>query len=471
MSAWLFAVVLVAAQDQAGIQWRGIVPPTLTAPSRAIWIADDASQDGRCALVSPRQWACVGLGDAPRGVLIIVGADGVVRVNVGPSMAGSGAVRRWGRVVVVTDGGINPDDLAQVSLEPWKPNRSRVRPRAMRFGRVREPAMDIVRVSNRMFWVAGNDVDTDTFLELDGPTVGSARLPASELMNGAPDLPLYLSAVAPASLTGRVQSSDGRDVDDVAVEIFEPLSLVPDQRSEQLESLPLIQRAETRTDRNGAFTVDRLVSVPLLAIVNDPVRGRGAALVHVFGESIVVRLVQPVRATGRVLRHHIPVDGARVRFVPDADAYSSSGDPNDLLTGEQTTGGDGAFELPLPSIRSGAIQITAPDGTTARVVPSMLPMSKTVALGDIELPDHRRIALRLVDASGCLLAAVGPLGRLGMTTVQALPIGDLRIVDFPEPGEWALTIVCDRIRHAIDPPIIDVTPGGPERTVDVRVVR
>ena len=131
----------------------------------------------------------------------------------------------WGRVVQIIAGGAAPEDLHDLELTAWKPERSRTRPQTRRFAAIKDEDVHPVRLSDTSFWVAGNAGDPDAFLALGGPAIGSSRLSTRFLSEGAPDDIVYLPAVLPSTVSGRVHGAHGEDADGAEVELLERLEL------------------------------------------------------------------------------------------------------------------------------------------------------------------------------------------------------------------------------------------------------
>jgi hypothetical protein len=234
----------------------------------------------------------------------------------------------------------------------------------------------------------------------------------------------------------------------------------------------MIRTATTRAGDDGTFSFERLGSGPFVIMVTDPDRGRGITIVRSIGEPVVVRLSPPLRATGRVLRHQLPVAGARLRFVPDADAFRSSTDGRDLASQEEVSGSDGRFELALPPLRSGMLQVIAPDGATVRVPVVGDGADHRLTLGDITLPDPRRVTVRVLGGDACVLFVAGPVGHLGMTVLRESAASDnLHWFDVPEAGEWALDADCQGRPAKVDPAVFAVSVERSDVMVDVQIIR
>jgi hypothetical protein len=206
-------------------------------------------------------------------------------------------------------------------------------------------------------------------------------------------------------------------------------------------------------------------------VASHPVLGSGAAWIDLDGPPVDLELTPPPRATGRALKHGLPVPNARVRFLPDSGAWAASVDPGEHITRESKTADDGRFAIPLPQKRAGSIQILLDDGSGVRVAVPDLKTKGDLLLGDIAVPDPRRLVVRLFDGLSCKVVAVGPLGALGLKTVQASSQTAVFELELPDSGEWNLNADCGGTIYAIVPPLVSVPADGEPPAVDARVIR
>lgn len=445
----------------------GRVPLAFNGIGRAVWVpADTGAGDVTCALVAA-EWSCENISDGVRGVVILVG-DGVVSaVAVGlPPIDPAPAA--WGRVVRVTAGGASPDDLHDLTMAAFRPERSRVRLQTRRFAAVQDDDVHVWKVTDATFWVAGGEADPNAFLELKGPDVGDRRLAVQRLREGPPDESFYLAAAMPASLGGRVHDARGLAADAAEIELWELLQ--PDQRPPRFDdSVPLIRRATASASIDGAFRFDRVTGEVALITASHPTLGAGRVWITEPGPPVDLELVPPTRATGRVVKRSLPVAGALLRFVPDADAFVASADPMDYVSREVRTADDGTFSLPLPAKHAGTVLVVLDDGARARVSVSGAPTKGDIVLGDIAIPDSVHLTVRLLDGSGCAVVALGPLGPLGLARVRAESATTVYELDLPEAGVWSLNAECADKAYGLDPPIVVVLPDGTPTSVDARL--
>lgn len=472
--AMLLALAAACAGSQdLGTARSGPIPTSLTAPSRVVWIAqDDREPPAECSLLQPSTWACQSPSPDSRGVVVIVDAqEGVAAIPVGLAAADAiPVVRTWGRVVRLTPGGVPQEDLHDVKVSAWRPLRPASRLLTQRFSATEEPGITVLRLSDEAFWIAGSEVDPDAYLRIDGPALASARLAVAGLQDGPPEFPVFADVSPPASIRGRVVDGRGQDVENAIVELWAPLRPWEDLKEEDEAGRLLLRWAVIRSDPQGRFDFPRMAPGQYEVFAFHGSAGRGTATVSSLAEPVVLKLKPPAVATGRVLRHGLAVVAARVRFVPDATALSESTDPTGHVSEEASTNDDGRFLLPLPPVRRGVVQVSAPDGSVVRVPLPATPGASRVSLGDIPLPDKRTAILRLMDPRDCDVAAAGPLGELGLTMVRATRestgIFQLQV---PEAGTWILDVQCGDRSYDVEPPALVVPAGGPDVTVDIRL--
>lgn len=474
MRVMLLVLAAACAGDQGlGTLRSGPVPTSLPAPSRVVWIAqDDREPPPECSLPQPSAWVCQSLSPNSRGLVVIVGAqEGVAAIPIGLGDANATpVVRAWGRVVRLTPGGVPQEDLHDVRVSAWRPLRPRSRLLTQRFSAAEELRITVVRLSDEVFWVAGNAVDPDAYLRIDGPALASARLAVAGFPDGPPEFPVFADVSPPVSIRGRVVDGHGQDVENAVVELWAPLRPWEGHRGESEAGKNLLQWATIRSDREGRFDFPRMAPGQYEIFAFHASAGRGAATVLSVAEPVLLKLKPPAVATGRVLRHGLAVEAARVRFVPDVAALSESTDPAAHVSEEASTDTDGRFLLPLPPVRKGAVQVNAPDGSVLRVPLPPAPGSTSVSLGDITLPDKRTVFLRLMGPLDCKVAAAGPLGELGLTMVHATSesAGTYQL-QLPEAGIWILEVQCHGRGYDVEPPAFVVPADGPDVTVDIRL--
>ena len=380
---------------------------------------------------------------------------------------------QWGRLVRVEAGSAGTDDLHDLSLSPWTPERSAVRAKLQTFRARHDDSVRVLKLSPTVFWVTGAaTVDPDAFIALAGPDIGAVHVAIARLLEDSSENPHVIQAQIRQSIVGRIRNVRGEEVVPAAVEVLRPLRSDSDRPN---AATPVIAVAAAAADANGSFVFDGIVEPPLLVTAASPVDGRGSAWVVNAGPPVVLDLTPPLRVRGRVLRNLVPLAGARLRFVPNGQAWASSVDPAAHLTDERVSANDGLFEIVLPEQATGELQIVAAGGAVARVpILDASNRTRTIELGDVTIPDPRRIIVRLLEplqSPPCDLLAIGPLGSLGMHTVRAFSVVNVYTLDLPENGQWTFSAECGGRIQSVTPMIATLQRAASDaavETIDVR---
>jgi hypothetical protein len=444
------------------------------ASSRAVWIAAGTGDAAPCAVEDGR-WRCP-RPDAARGIVVLIGDDRVRIVSADGVDGVDPSTAQWGRLVRVEAGGAAINDVHDLVVSAWTPERSAVRTNLKRFRALRDQSVHVLKLAPTVFWVAGAAaIDPDAFLAIEGPHVGALHVATSRLREDAPEVPFVIQAPMRLSIAGRVRNARGEDVT-ASVELLRPLRAGSDRPPDA--ETPVIAVASAIADADGSFVFDGTVDAPLLVAAASPVDGRGSAWVMDTGPPVVIDLIPPLRAHGRVLRHRMPLAGARIRFVPNIQAWGASVNPAANLAAETASADDGVFEIVLPEQSTGELQIVAADGVAARVPIADAPVrARTIELGDVVILDPRRIVVRLLEplqSPPCDLLAIGPLDRLGMQIVRASSSVNVYTLDLPESGRWTFSADCGGHIQSVAPTIATVPSAASDSgvpTIDLRFVR
>jgi hypothetical protein len=473
-SASLLTMALVLTLQNPSVQTlRGRAGAAVGSEWRVVWVAADdgaSAPETHCQAVSSADWRC-DLAEGARGVVAVVGAQDVAGFVIGPQDGGAPTrtVGQWARLLRLIPTSVSLDDCRLAQAAAWTIQKSPVRQRSRRFVQVPNSGVQVVGISPTAFWISGTQSDRDGFIEVQGPGIATIRIRSEALQAGPPDEPFLAYVGLPMSITGRVRTSDGHSAEAVDVELLETLA-ADSAESDRGDSSEFISRARTRTDESGSFLFDGLDQGRYEIVASHVTQGRGVASLKSMSDPVVITLVQPARATGRVLQHGLPAIGARVRFVPEPAAWMSSTDATALISPEVGTDTTGAFELWLPPEHVGELQVIGRNGALTRVrLPSTAP-NGDFHLGDVLLPDPHHLVVRLLANAPCELYATGPLGSLGLTTVHAERGSNAYWFDVPEPGSWAFSAECGPIALEIDPPAVTVPSEGPDVTIDVYLV-
>lgn len=435
-------------------------------PSRVLFVpADDSPVVAGCDLQG-RRWVCATVAAGSRGLVVLIGLDSVAAFAAG---ADGQPVSRgaWGRVIQVSPGAVTSAELHDLDLSAWKPDRPRLRPHARQFMVTADEGVLVVRLSDHRFWVSGRLTDPDAFLLVEGPAIGSQRLPTARLPEEPVEQIVYVNAGAPTPLQGFVQGSRGEAADGAAVDLMELLEWSADPRL--ADDTPVIYRASTSASADGSFRFDRVTGGPFRVSTRHAQLGRAAVWTTSAAAPISIKLLPMPRVSGRVVRQRLPLAGARVRFVPDIATWTAAANPADLIALETTSEDDGAFVVGVPAARPGTIQILAADGAGVRVAVPVV-RSGDLSIGDVAILDGPSLLIRVVDGEGCDLVAAGPLGSLGLVMVRSSTGAELYRLDLPERGTWALTAECSGQLVPVEPAVV-AAPADSQEPLDLRVIR
>jgi len=446
----------------------GTASSALGTLSRVVWLSTETPRDDvRCWIEVEQHWTCTGLSSSAHGIVVILGSERLAAVAVGVNPIDP-TPAAWGRLVRVTPGGADPDDLRGLVLVARRPERSPSRPQTRRLTAIEDTTVRVAKVSETAFWVSGADVDPDAFLALDGPAIGGQRLLTETLGESPPDEVLLWPAAAASAIVGRVQGAHG-EADRVDVQLWE---LLPSQGGLPRldEDTPALRRRTMVTDDEGMFRFEGVAGGPFLLVAAHDTLGTARRWIRELGPFVDLELTPPGRVVGRVLRRGLPAPLASIRFIPDVDAFASSADPSDFIARDTRSVSDGRFVLPLPRRHAGVVQIVTDDGAAVRVkVQDGGPPE--IQLGDVAIPDARHLTVRVLDAAACALVAVGPLDALGLSIVRATSGTGVYEIDLPEAGTWTLVADCGGTSRAIDPPIVVVPADRAAPPVDARVTK
>jgi len=447
----------------------GVVPAGLTAPARIEWVSANPTSLVICSLQEARQWTCTGDVSAG-GVIVIAGENGVAYSINRRGADAAMTVRRFGRLLATTAGTAGGSG-APVTVSVATVDRPPLRPHATRLFTKPVDNVDIVTVSRDSVWIAWDEADADAFLTVNADDLATSRIRLQLVADGDAAVPFVLAPALPITLTGRVENRRGVALDATEVELAEFLEEPPvDASDADLLTLPMVQTRRAITTDAGEFAFDRLGAGPLVVSVIDATRGRARIVIRSALNPVTIRVSPPPLATGRVLSHDVPVPGARVRFVPNVQTLIAALDIRDSAAVTVQSDEEGRFSLALPPATDGTVQVIGLDGNTTRLPPLPPHVTADIEFGDISLPDHRRLVVRLSTTAECVLNAVGPTGSLGVSIVaESAASANLHWFDLPEPGQWMLEADCGGRTVALVPPIVLVPAEGPDTMLDTRL--
>jgi hypothetical protein len=123
----------------------------------------------------------------------------------------------------------------------------------------------------------------------------------------------------------------------------------------------------------------------------------------------------------------------------------------DAKGGDARTGADGRFQVAASAAGGGELRIGGGQYAVTRIrLPR--PVAPITDVGDIDLAPALELTVVLDRDPGCLVQAIGPIGRVGLQMVAATraPDGSQKL-RLPETGEWQFVLVCGNERRALVP--------------------
>lgn len=406
-------------------------------------------------------WFCVGIPAASAGVVLLQSESPVMYGVVRPANENQGQptvqviTAQWAGAVLLDGYGTGSrNDLRLRVVGPVASSHRRTDVRLF-LEWVRDVRVELL--ADGCYLVAGNVDRDDLLLEVDGEAVATARVPI-----GAGELtvwqPLRVTLTPPLTVSGLVRGATGEAAAGAQLHLSELV-----ERRDGDGRTVIVRRAlrDSTADGSGRFTLPGLGDRRYELLAMHPALGRRVVTFQPQGRPLDVELEAGQQVRGRVVRRGRPLPNVWVDVPPDHQSYLEAADPLDVLSFAAVTDSDGRFLVTLPP--RGAVELRlAHEGAVVRV-PVAGQRSGRLELGDIEWPGS--IAVRIVYAADerCGLAASGPLGRSGMTIVEAVILAPgLRRLMLPEPGRWVLALVCLGREVAVDPPILEVPADVPE---------
>ena len=460
----LLAAALLQVSTVAGNLPAAVDTSTVT---RIEWLSGDvAQQDGAvdCQVGLPRAWLCSDRSADDVGVAVIETTTqqiGFVVKNRSGVIASD--VAAWGRLVRV----VPVAELANISVAALKVERPMLRPNTLVLDVVPIADVRVWPVSSTSFWLAGNDRAAIGFIRVAANDNASHDEPIERVSADAADKVFTVWLQPPVSIDGRVESQSGEPVAGALVDLF---ALVPNEEPQPTppsKEVDVMRTATTQTGQAGEFTFDGLETRQYKVVIVDFMHGRTEMWTQ-GGASVVARLKDPRKATGRVLRQQLPAVGVAVRFIPDATAWRESRDPSAHLTLDSSTSEDGRFVLTLPPSADGTIQFSDKDGAVKRIRLTAGTNSSEIALGDIVLSDLISVDLQ-TDVPDCVLSAIGPAGANGFSIVRARGSGIFQSLDLPEAGQWLLRAECGGASRRVTPASVEISATGEPSTRAIHI--
>ncbi len=227
---------------------------------------------------------------------------------------------------------------------------------------------------------------------------------------------------------------------------------------------------ELETDDDGGFGAAGLEYREYEWLVVHPLYGR-VAIVSQPLPGLVLTLPATRIVVGRILQDGLPAEGVPVMVVPHFVDLASGADPLEKMGMETRSDATGRFRVAVSRGETGEVRVGS--NATGIVRRSFGAGGGTAAIdvGDVELPGPRRVDVLLDGADGCELAAVGPLGRVGLQVVVASrQRRGIHLLELPEAGRWSLALTCAGVEVALEPAFVNVAAGETRQTIGATVV-
>jgi hypothetical protein len=453
--------------------WRRTVRGTAPGVGSPTWVggSPDPAPDAwpRCVWLADGVWECVGVPLGLAGVVSI--GDGAQQVHaMAPGMVTTSGIETtqvvaaaWGRVLVAgrTDR-VRLTAADAVTVDVRRIVVPRTRPRSLRLNAGADDRLVVRRLGESAFWIGGEDVPDDAWVEIAASDRAPVRLDAPELAAAPPTMPVRVDLAPAVSIGGRVMADDGAAAPGAVVTLWR---IVTEGHTATDRDPPprRVFVTETASDADGGFDFGGLADDPHEIVALHASLGRGERRLGPGERDVDVRLKRPTVAIGEVVRDGQPVAGVPVKAVPDLQEAAASEDLTLLAGGQATSGPDGRFRVAVPSRGRAEVRVGEEGGVRRFPLGPAESLPAVIDLGRIPL-DGTLITVHLVlEASdGCDVRLSGPLGSAGLSLVPSLRIGPAMFeVAVPEPGQWLVSATCGGQTRIVQPTAIDVKGTGP----------
>lgn len=452
--------------------WRRTVRGTASAGGGALtWIggSDAPPQDAwpQCAWYASGAWECVGVPMSTPGV--VVTADGARQLHaLAPGTAlgiemTQALEAAWGTVVVV--GRTDRVPLTAADAVTARSRRivvPRNRPRSLRLEAGADDRVAVRRLADRVFWVGGQELPGETWVEIAAANRAPVRLDVSDMAAAPSGLPVRIDLEPAVSIGGRVATDDGASAPGTVLTLWRVLP--PPATTGDTDPPPRrVFVAETTSDREGGFGFGGLAGDTHEIVALHAMLGRAEVRLAGGDREVDVRLARPSVAIGQVVRDGQPLAGVLVSVAPDLLEVAASEDLSLSMGGQGRSDQQGRFRVALPSRGRSEVRVGEVGGIRRFPLGPAESLPPVVDLGTFTL-EGAGVTVRLVleGAEGCDVMMSGPVGRSGLSLVRSQRIGPAMFeAAVPEPGAWLVSAACGRQNRVVQPAMIDVTAPGP----------
>lgn len=444
---------------------RGRVPDEVAEGSVLDWLRGDAMQSAwpRC-FRRDATWECWGMEAGNRGILTIASSQQVWWVAMLPAPAGVMRPAEWGRLAFVRDGAAAAENIRTVFAYPVAPPSQRFA--AVRLDTAAVNGITVVPLQRGVIWIAGGRAPPKAWMDIRALRAGPLFVPVEELAATPSSVPLHLRLPASRMLTGTVEGPGSVRAGGTLVSLFRAIDPRTTDRRVQPRRVLV---AETLAREDGTFEFAGLGEAEYEVVAFHAQFGKAAVDISAGQTEARLQLASAGFIRGRVVRGGRPLAGVDVVSVPDAATFNGARDMIDAKGGDARTGTDGRFQVAASAAGGGELRIGG--GLYAvRRIPLPRPVPPIMDVGDVDLAPAIDIFVVLDRDSGCVVQAIGPIGKIGMQMVPAdrEPDGRHRL-RLPESGAWQFGLVCGNERRALTPQTMTIDEKVTGKEIKFRV--
>lgn len=431
---------------------RGGVPTGVPDAAAPEWLRADALQSAwpRC-FRRDASWECWGIESANRGVLTFAGSQ-LWWVAMRPAADDVLRAADWGRLIFVRDQISAAENIRAVFRSP-------VAPPSQRFAGVRLDTATVsgivsVRLQAGSIWVAGGRAPPKAWMEIRAARAGPLFVALDELSAAAASIPVHLRLPPARTLTGTVRGPGSVAASGSLVSLFRAID--PPSTDRRLPPRRVLT-AETLTKDDGTFEIAGLGEADYELVAFHAQFGKAAIEIGPGQTEASIQLASAGSIRGRVVQGGRPLAGVDVVSVPDAATFNAARDMTDAKGGDARTGADGRFHVAASAAGGGELRIGGGPFSVQRIALPR-PPPPMMDVGDIELAPAIEITVVLDRDPGCLVQAIGPMGKVGMQMLSAVRDADGgQRVRLSETGLWQFVLVCGSERRDLVPGAVTVS--------------
>jgi hypothetical protein len=425
---------------------RGRMPDDDSEGAAVEWLRADALQSAwpRCFRTEAR-WECWGIEPGNRGVLTSAGAR-LWWLAMQPAAVGVMRAAEWGRLVFVRDAVAAAENIRVVLAHPVAPPAQRLA--AVRLDTGAVDGVAVVRLQRGVIWIAGGRPPPKAWMEIRAARAGPLFVSLEELSAAPASIPVHVRLPVARTLTGRIEGPGAVRAGGALVSLFRMI----DPRTTDRRVQPRrVLAAETIAKEDGTFEIAGLGEADYELVAFHAQLGKASVDIAPEQTEATLQLASAGVVRGRVVHGGRPLAGIDVVSVPDAATFNAARDMTDAKGGDARTGADGRFQVAASAAGGGELRIGGGQYAVTRI-PLPRPVAPITDVGDIDLAPALELTVVLDRDPGCLVQAIGPIGRVGLQMVAATraPDGSQKI-SLPETGEWQFVLVCGNERRALVP--------------------